>query len=180
MQSKAIKSDCPYRSRLDAYHDGELDADAQEQFQSHLMACAACAAELRQMQRVSGLFNEMADEPMSGAAVARVHDAVDAVEDEPSLGIGRIAAVLTALAASVLIVGSAWLWDAPGRPVRSPLVAGRIVPTPAWERVAMTLRTDPLARTPWEVNDRTRLAYENRLTRWMVRDLTGEAPDEND
>jgi anti-sigma factor RsiW len=170
-------SDCEYRSRLDAFHDGELDPLAHEQFERHLEACPACAAQVRELRRVARLFDALADEPMSASALARVHHAVDQVEDEPPLGILRIAAVLTALAASVLVIGSAWLWEAPGAGARPHVVVYHPQPSAAWERVALTLEPDRLPRTAWEVGDRTRLAdADARLADWMLDNLDARQP----
>lgn len=171
-------SDCEYRSRLDAFHDGELDAPAHERFERHLASCSACAAEVRELRRVARMFDAMAEEPMSVSALARVHRAVDQVEDEPPLGILRIAAVLTALAASVLVIGSAWLYEAPGTGTQPPrVVVYHPQPTAAWERVALTLEPDRLPRTAWEVGDRTRLAEADaRLAHWMLDNLHAQQP----
>lgn len=170
-------SDCEYRSRLDAFHDGELDPLASEQFERHLETCPDCAAEVRELRRVARMFDALAEDPMSAGALARVHHAVDQVEDEPPLGILRIAAVLTALAASVLVIGSAWLWESPGGGAQLPRVAVyHPQPTAAWERVAL-MQPDRLPRTAWEIGDRTRLAEADaRLADWMLDNLNARQP----
>jgi anti-sigma factor RsiW len=173
-----MMSECEYRSRLDAFHDGELDAQTHEQFERHLETCPECAAEVRELRRVARMFDALAEDPMSASALARVHQAVDQVDDEPPLGILRIAAVLTALAASVLVIGSAWLWEAPGAGAQLPrVVVYHPQPTAAWERVALTLEPDHLPRTAWEVGDRTRLAETDaRLADWMLDNLNARQP----
>lgn len=166
-------SDCHYQDRLDAFHDGELDPAAAEQVERHAEACASCAAELRRMRQVTGMFEALADEPVSDNALGRFHRAVDQVEEEPPLGVLRIAAVLTSLAASVLVIGSAWLWELPPAPSGAPQVAYHPRLTTDWERVAMTLEPDPLPRTVWELGDRTRLADADvRLADWMLDNLS--------
>ena len=167
-------SDCEYRERLSAFHDGELDPLTREHVGRHVEACASCTAELRQMRQVTGMFDALAEEPISADALGRVHRAVDRVEDDPPLSILRIAAVLTALAASVLVIGSAWLWEAPGAAAGSRQIVYHPHPTLVWERVAMTLEPDPLPRTAWDVGERTRLAgADARLTDWMLGNLNG-------
>jgi hypothetical protein len=76
--------------------------------------------------------------------------------------------VLTALAASVLVIASAWLWDAPPADALPAPVA--VMPAPEWERVAMTLDTEPLPGLGPDVPGRTVLA-DARLAEWMLQNL---------
>ena len=44
------------RSKLSAYHDGELDAGLHERVAAHLAACGSCRAQLGGLTRLSELF----------------------------------------------------------------------------------------------------------------------------
>lgn len=167
-------SDCPYKFRLDALHDGELDPQERIEIESHVHNCPACGVALAEIRRMAALFEPLKAERLSGEELARVHTAVDEPAEGP--GVLRIASVLTGLAASVLIIGTAWLRQMPnGSPnhsiVRAPTVA------PAWERVAMTLQTDPLPFQPWQARAGPALA-DARLADWMLEDLTVKAAHE--
>ncbi|HWE93923.1 MAG TPA: zf-HC2 domain-containing protein [Tepidisphaeraceae bacterium] len=140
-------TDCTYHSRLSAYHDGELPSEAAREVESHVSACPACAAELAEIREVSDLFTEFAPQRMSRAALARTHDAVEG-DSQPRLL--RIAGVLAGLAASAMVIGSAWLWETPtpaSHPTKIVRIGTRetaVAKAPEWEMVAMTLRADPL------------------------------------
>jgi len=84
----------------------------------------------------------------------------------------RIAGVLSGVAASVLVIGSAWLLDSP-----TPIApAAQIVIVPSmqgqerWENVAVNLRLDPLPITGWEPPSREALA-EARIADWVIQNL---------
>ena len=62
---------CPFRARLDAFHDGELSAAGARQFQQHLTECPACAAELGEIREVSCGVQGLARAEPSRAAMAR-------------------------------------------------------------------------------------------------------------
>jgi len=174
-------SDCEYRSRLDAFFDGELDPPDTERIERHVESCADCAAELREMRQVGRMFDALADEPMSDAALSRVHQAVDRTEldSDGPLSIWRVALVLTALAASVVVIGSVWMREVPGSGTRPPAVYVRgSSPAAAWEQIATSLDPTPLPQTQWDSGDRTRLA-DTRLTQFMVENLKRRAPHES-
>ena len=170
-------SDCEYRSRLDAFFDGELDPPDSERFERHVESCAGCAAELRQMQRLGRAFDTLAQEPMSDAALSRVHRAVDEVdlETDAPLSLWRISLVLTSLAASVVVIGSVWMREVPDAGRRGPTVAGR--GSPAWERVATLQEAGPIAQPLTDSMDRSRLA-DQRLTQFMITNLSSRASHE--
>lgn len=171
--------DCEFRSRVAALYDGELDPPDSNEVERHVETCVACAAELHRLRQVGRMFDAIADEPLSDAAVARIHRAVDQADVEAPLGILRIALVLTALAASVVVIGSAWLWEAPaaGTPIR-PTVSIRRSAASDWERVAVTLDPGPLPQTSYDPGDRTRLA-DLRLTSFMLDGLNHKASHES-
>jgi anti-sigma factor RsiW len=163
--------DCKNRSQLGAYHDGELPADAARELARHLESCPACAAELAGLQSASELFSVFTQERMSRAALARAHEAVER-DAQPSLL--RIAGLLAGLAASAMVIGSAWLWEAPTahKGHSGPLVYVQSADKdPQWLLVATTLRVDPL---PQEIgNNRTQIVSEPAVAtaEWILNNL---------
>lgn len=179
--------DCQYRHRLNAYHDAELgDAEAHE-LERHLETCMTCQAELEEIQAVSEAFAGLAASATSPAAMARAHAAADAASEligsaaESRHVLFRVAGLLTAVAASVLLVGSAWLLEPPAAPTGIGAVVIGPTPAPAaeWERIAMTLDAGPLLMNPAEAPGRLALASaaygpgdDMRVADWMIRNLS--------
>ena len=171
--------DCQHRARLSAFYDGELPGHAAREVRLHVETCPWCAAELEEIRELSGAFRELAEERPPVAVLRRAREAADAAADAAARvavdarragpPVLRVAGALTALAASVLVIASAWLSDAPP-PNPLPPAAVSVAPAPAWERVAMTLNAGPL---PGEITDdpgRTALA-DARLANWMLQNL---------
>ena len=141
-------SDCKYNQFVSAYHDGELDPQTLRDVEAHVGTCCLCAAELAEVRRVSGLIQSSArdrqavDSPRRDE-MRRIHRAVSrtasAENDRP---IFRIAGAFSAIAASVLIISSAWLLELPNR-TPSPGIARQTdaIPSSAfpqpWEQVAL-------------------------------------------
>jgi hypothetical protein len=76
--------------------------------------------------------------------------------------------VLGALAASILVVSSVWLMELPA-PSARPVQMVR-VPAPRWERIAVTLRADPIL-----VDDNSSIQLANAdFTDWMLQGLAGK------
>ncbi len=110
-----MSNDCKYCPQLDAYHDGELASEVSRQLAEHLASCDDCRRDLKAIQRMSALFADWSDEGISLAVVGRVHERVDA---EPTGNYFRTARLLIGLAASVLIIGAAWLYELPAELTR--------------------------------------------------------------
>jgi anti-sigma factor RsiW len=175
---------CEFNSRLDAFHDRELDATAAAAVAEHVRHCPACADALEQLQRVSTLFShdreESAAAEVSAAEILSIHAAVDRQIAGRSLSpvdrnFWRTAGMLSALAASVLIIASAWLWETPAARPHSGAVASA---GPAWERVATTLDVDPLPQVNADpLIDRSAVADAHMdVTDWMLAKLKGAVP----
>jgi anti-sigma factor RsiW len=124
---------------LGAYFDGELSSEDRARFEEHLQQCPACARELERLGEASRLLREYPFEDLSDRERMRLHEAVEAAADRP---IWRIGASLGLIAASILIVGLAWLNAL--SPTATPNRITVLAPSPSdpWERVAMTLRSD--------------------------------------
>lgn len=165
-------ADCAFARRLGAYHDGELDAASAALVADHLPTCPACQAELMEIAELSSLAGEIGAGGISRQALVAVHRAIDA-EDRFSLL--RISGALTAIAASALVVGSAWLIEAP---VKRPAPRAPIVLRPAdqksWEGVAMgALQRNPLPRSDWDEREGP-MFNDTRLADAIVRGLGGD------
>jgi anti-sigma factor RsiW len=151
---------------LSACLDGELSPEQQGQVREHLRQCPACARELRMLEESSRLIHEHPFEELDQRELSDLHRAVNQVASEQT--IWRLGLVLGALAASILVISSAWLMEIPAPSAgrgRQRTVA--IAPASQWERVAMTLRADPL---PPE-NDAIQLA-DAGLADWMLQGLS--------
>lgn len=160
---------CEWLPRVAAYHDEEMAADAVAPFERHLTTCAQCTAELAELRRVSGLFQDLAVQQMRGDSIARIHDAVND-EPEPQSNLLWIGGMLAGLAASALIIGSAWLMELPAdKP--PPIVVAIHPPNGSWEQVAISDRgLAPLPRGLWEAPDQPMLA-DARTAEWMLQSL---------
>ena len=173
-------SECQYNAMLSAYHDGELDADSTRLVSEHLTNCPACANELREIEEISRLFADEAVPRLSMIELARLHQNLDRGEESDLL---RTAGLLTALAASVLIVSAVWLAEFPTRHAAAVSPAVAVVPAseiPAWERAAITLNVDPLpdfASDP--ANMASADARDAAVANWMIDGVAGRVNHEN-
>ena len=147
--------------------------------QRHLLTCTACSTELTRIREISAAFDHIKAERMSVAAMARAHATADASAASASpLPFLRVAGVLAGLAASILIIASAWLWDSSADVSESSTVSVPLSVTaaPEWERIAMTLDTGPLIRDTSGTPDQQILASaggnDARVAEWMVQNLS--------
>ena len=127
---------------LSAYHDGELTDADRVRVEAHLRDCASCAAELAGIRESSRLLRETPFDELTPADLANLHASVDEIDD---YRIWRIGGSLGLVAASILVIGMAWLNALPS-PNRAP--AGQtplaVAPQPqSCERTAVTLRIYP-------------------------------------
>jgi anti-sigma factor RsiW len=164
---------CLYGASLDAYYDGELSADAAQELEEHVATCPACLADLEEIREVSRAFEKLGAEGPSASALTRAHQAAEsAVAGAPS-PVLRVAGTLASLAASVLVIASAWLWESSGEVVQPrPVSVTLPAPVPEWERVAMTLEPGPLPEGVPDSPERQMLA-DVRCADWMLRNMEG-------
>ena len=148
-------SDCEHMGRLSAYYDGEMDAEERRELEKHLGRCPSCARELGELRRLSELFAAVPMPQMSAGAMERLHSNLGSMREAV---IVRMARIVAAAAAAVLIVCSVWLWASATRQESYAASA------PAWEPVAVTLQngTPPSADT------------ETELMEWIVQSLSRE------
>jgi Putative zinc-finger len=149
-------SECPNNLRLSAYHDGELDESGRAEVERHLRDCPSCAAELAQLREMSRLFASQESPRLLPIAVHRLHKKVDDAMEE---GLLRFMRVFNAIAACVLIAGSAWLMMKPRgqNPTVEPAIATPAVPP--WVNVE-------------NISDTPSGAYSTPAAAWYLADDT--------
>jgi anti-sigma factor RsiW len=152
--------------RLSAWLDDELNAAQRQQVEAHLASCDACRRLLQQLTATSSLIQRHAFEPLNEQEMDRLHQAIDAADDQPIL---RLGLTIAALAASVLIVAGAWLMELPAGGGTAPAQVQMAAAPKPWERLATTLEVDPLT-TP--ASDSIQVA-DAELAQWMLDGLSG-------
>ena len=166
-----VPGECPFAPMVGQFCDDELDPFARRQFKLHLEQCASCTDEVARVRELSNWFGPVrALEPKS-ELLARLHDSVHKRGDFDDTRRMRdalpMARMLLALAASVLIVAGAWLFDgagAPATPIQMPM-SQRLAQAEPWERTALTLEVEPS-------HDAGALRPDQeRLLDWMVASL---------
>lgn len=169
-------SQCPYQNRLSAYHDRELDAPAAAELAGHLATCPRCAQELHAIEEMGQLISSAPMGRMSQIAMARLHGVADRSASRG--GLLPLVRGLIAVAASILIIGGAWLMEMPAQRAGVSHPSVSINPSTGagewWESVASG---DGAARPPTaaptgmaEVDD-----SQGRFQKWMIRSLDEEA-----
>ena len=124
-------SECSYQSSLASYYDGQMPPETARDLERHLPTCAGCSDELNALAGLSRLLETARPEAIRPDELARVHAAVHEIDDR---GVLRLVIGLSGIAASILIISAAWLYDGPRRPVD--VVVRPSVPEQAWERMA--------------------------------------------
>lgn len=154
---------CTFKSRISAFHDGELRADLRQILESHLESCAECREEAEALVLVSKVLREPDSEDLTPLELARLREAVCrsvASEESPI----RLFGGLLAVAASIMIVCGAW-WHVSPPAAPQTWSAGE---TPEWERTAMNLRTT------FEPVDGGNATTDPNLAEWMVTWLSNQ------
>jgi len=142
--------ECRQADRLSAYYDGELPEPARVAVEEHIRGCPACAAELGRLQRLSQLVRAAGRSEMPPQALDRLHRSLDL---QPKIAILRMAEVFAAVAASILLFSSVWLW-------RISTARDAAGPIPVWETVAVAPQDSP------------GVAAQEQLAQWIVQDLS--------
>ena len=154
-------AECPNNLRLSAYYDGELDESGRAEVERHLRVCPACEGELSRLGEMSRLLTSQRAPLLLPIGVHRLHKRVDDAMEE---GVLRIMRVFNAIAACVLIAGSAWLMV---KPRGQDQTVERAVATPAappWVDVA-------------QVSDTPTGAYSTPAAAWYLADDSSRNDD---
>jgi len=116
---------CPNSIQVNAYHDGELSGTQRSAFEQHLARCVPCQAELAQIRRLSAVISAAPARRMNTQVRQNLYALAPEVGQVVYL---RIAEWTTALAASVLIAASVWIFYSRPQPQASGAVADAVTP----------------------------------------------------
>jgi hypothetical protein len=167
-----VMQECPFEARVSAFYDDELDADTSGQLRAHLADCPSCSASLQALRRVSRLIASAPTRPISQIGMARLHAAADSAARQRT--VFPMAKALLAIAASVLIVGSAWLVEIPGQSA-SPNASADVH---SFEDELDSLATGGRFLVPNEIVPETDLA-DRRFGEWMIDNFPQISEHEN-
>lgn len=135
---------CIEQSRLGVFHDGELDPLSSAEVARHLSQCAACQRELEAIRAASRLLSAPPPDGFIDQAMARLAQSGPEIvrrarESSPAQNnttiVLPLVRLLCGMAASILVIGAAWLIEAPPHS-SSVRVSQSSASTPAWERLA--------------------------------------------
>jgi len=163
-------NECPFQSRLSAFHDHELDPETAVKIAAHLPTCSQCSQMLQGIASVSRLFNGASTLRLSQVGMARLHATADAAARRPDVfpSVFPLARALLAVAASVLVIAGAWLYETPPQILRgSGYVEGTVKPEADWEKLARGGKLD----SPMEAGNETGVAF----SKWMLESLKGDS-----
>jgi len=143
---------CKHTWRVSAYHDGELPPQARIDFEAHLRECAGCARELKRLRKISELLRGAPIPDLPAQVLAQTRECISVARD---YSVFKMARILTAAAAAILVVCGGWLWDISGESYM-PLQAS------GWEQAAVQLRVE------------TSTGDFQQIAQWIVEDLSME------
>jgi anti-sigma factor RsiW len=133
---------CPTIQELEAFFDGELDAARATEIRAHLLACPACAAEVARIEAATQLFRNAPAPRLSQISLHRLHANLETVmrgERESEQGVLRIARLLSAVAACIVVAGSLWLTHMQST---APRQTAQVQAPPPWTDVAVNVDSD--------------------------------------
>ena len=148
---------CPLNNHLQAYFDGELDESRRSELELHLRECPSCTEELARFQAMSRMIASVPSPRLSQIGLYRLHNQIDQAMEE---GVLRIVRVLSAIAACVLVAGSAWLM----RTRESRAVESSMPVAPPWADVV-------------EASDSPSGAYSTPAAAWYLADDSARSED---
>ena len=122
---------CEQAEKIQAYHDGELSPPQRLEVESHLQSCPECRELLQELKNLSQMFATVRFADMRPQAMGKLHGAWWAAQARRDRGVRRLAAVLTAAAAIVLVLTPLLTPHHPPKTVTEDTPAG------AWELVAL-------------------------------------------
>jgi anti-sigma factor RsiW len=151
---------CGFENKIAAYHDGELDAAQRANVEMHLGQCEDCRRALSELRAMSGLFATSEQPRLSQISRYRLHRSVDAAMDQ---GLLRLAWTMSGIAASVVLLGSAWLMK-----VNENGLARAPAEAPPWVSVSLESSRDPVVRDA-----------ASPAAQWYLADASGSEGMEN-
>ncbi len=151
---------CEFSDQLEAYHDGELSAAAASTLKAHLATCPACIKQLSELTQISNLFAAAPVPYLSQISRHRLHHKI---ADEMDRSLVRFAWGLAAVAAGIMIIGSAWLMQVK-EVIPTPTVTAQVAPP--WSGVPTSFESETVsheAATP--------------VAQWYLADASGRSDD---
>ncbi|GEM_PF-5586156 len=161
---------CPTTQILSAYHDGEIDVATADDVRGHVAICRQCQGELDEMKALSMAITDDAEAlGVLPIELWRIQSTVrmSIGKADASASLRRTAAFLGAMAASVLIIATAWLVDLERTAAQVDSVGAAVAVAPDWERLASTLHTEPRPGIPGDMSPYS-LRYAVAVD-WMLR-----------
>jgi anti-sigma factor RsiW len=132
---------CPTGEELNAFYDGRLVGERRELIERHVAGCEPCGLAVARLSALSRLLATAVRPQLSQIARHRLHNKVDLAMER---GLIRFGWSVSGIAASILLVSSAWLMHA-GTARQTTEAA------PPWLGVAVSSEADAVvqnARTP--------------------------------
>jgi len=148
---------CSYGSIVDAYHDGELPADERIAFETHLATCPPCQADLAQTRQLAAIIAAAPKRVLSADARQAMFDLAPMIGERAYL---RIAEWTTALAASVIIAASIWLFYGAQSSSTTP------------EMTATATNVMPVFLNPPKEHDDSDLPDDPKLVDWVTTNVS--------
>lgn len=148
---------CEYGSKVDAYHDGELPAGDRIAFEQHLATCPPCQADLAQTRQLAAFIAAAPKRMLSPASKQALFDLAPMIGERAYL---RIAEWTTALAASVIIAASVWLFFGANAATNTP------------DATATATAFMPVFLNPPKEHDAADLPDDPKLVDWVTTNVT--------
>jgi len=148
---------CSYGSMADAYFDGELPAEQRVTFEKHLAICPPCQADLAQTRQLAAFIAAAPKRVLSADAKQAMYDLAPLIGERAYL---RIAEWTTALAASVIIAASVWLFY------------GANQPTTTLDSGATATALVPIFLDPPKEHDASDLPDDPKLVDWVTTNVS--------
>jgi anti-sigma factor RsiW len=157
-------SNCAFRARLDAYHDGELSSPERSVVEAHLRGCPSCAAEVAAMQQMTSTFAGNVSREASHEQLLQMAQSVrvERTNLEMLARLFRGTAVAAAVLLAGVIAAALYLPDRTKAAAHQAMVLDH----------AATL-IEPAASSPDALSDARQSEQQVRLAQWIADDLAG-------
>jgi anti-sigma factor RsiW len=151
---------CPWTSKIEAFHDGELSEIDSARVASHVRECVSCSRHLDELNDLSHrLLVEMKSIAPGDIAMHRWRTSVR----ETGLGsMLRLVRFVAGIAAAIMVGGGVWHYTHQVQPAGASTAI-----TDGWEQIAVLPPVDTVNTAP--VNGTT---AEVELAEWIVTDLS--------
>lgn len=147
---------------LSGYLDNELDPLTRQNVAEHLQQCERCSAEFEEIREASQFVAQFEFQDITPAELQRAHESLPQLQPDFNW---RLYGALSAVAASILVVGASWL---AALPQSTRVIADKPAQVAEWEQVATNLRIDPAI-----AGDEQPAFADARVADWMVEELKG-------